>query len=105
MSDKLNLENVRDNEGELLYYEGIFKCMEEKEAFSTHQLLLSDGTAIILNLGSFVDSNEVFTKAMNKKCIRIQGRIYIGTIPEEYKIIARTTNPYMVDIRHAEPYE
>lgn len=99
--NKVDLEYLEKNEGKLLYFIGKFKCKEQYTAFSTNQLILNDGTKIILSLNAYNDKNNVFVKDNNNRYLKILGKIYIDEIPEQYNIISRTHFPYMVAIQEA----
>jgi hypothetical protein len=103
--NKMNLEYVKDHEGELLYFIGKFKCQELYKAFSTNDLVLRDGTRIVLTVSSYNDVDSVFISKNNNKRIKILGRVYVDEIPDKYDAIGRTDAPCMVEIHKAELYK
>lgn len=96
-----DLTCLTQHEGELIQAEGTFVFPKE-QAFARNKLSLSDGTTIILSQAKDDAVRGRFTADNDGKRMKIVGRIYIKAIPEKYRIIARTPDPYLVDIESAE---
>ncbi|MCR9174098.1 MAG: hypothetical protein NXI10_16475 [bacterium] len=101
----MNLEYVKSQEGELISVVGKYKCQDPNKAFSTHELVLKDGTRIVLVVSSYNDVDNIFTSKNHNKRLEVVGRVYVDEIPERYNIISRTDDPYMVEIEKAALYK
>lgn len=84
---------IVENDGEKVSVKGIFYAREIKRAFSTNHLLLEDKTKVILS-----GKQNILTEQLNGKNLVIEGIIYLKSIPEEYGIIGRSSDPYLLDI-------
>jgi hypothetical protein len=96
-----DLACLSQHEGELVQAEGTFVFPKE-QAFARNKLSLSDGTTIILPQAKDDAVRARFTADNDGKKMKIVGRIYTKEIPEKYRIIGRTPDPYLVDIESAE---
>jgi hypothetical protein len=86
---------LRAHEGECIVIEGTIAPSNEVPLL-LRRIRLEDGTAVFV--GAFKAlSEEVLTANQNKR-IRVAGRIFTGEIPRRYGIVARSADPYLLDI-------
>jgi hypothetical protein len=91
---------LEQHEGELIDVEGTYVFPKQK-AFAVNRLALKDGTTIILS----PPENELrdhFASENDNTRLLIRGRIFTGPIPDKYRIIGRTPEPYLLDIEKIE---
>jgi hypothetical protein len=81
------LDELRTRDGERVIVEGTVVCSPEVPLLGC-RLLLDDGTWVMARLRDALDGKRV----------RVAGRIFTGAIPDEYGIIARTSDPYLLEI-------
>lgn len=98
----MNYNDIKSNEGKEIEIIGKFKHQESGVPFSTHKLILSDNTELIISLDGFENKEKVVKTKNNGKTFKIIGKVYIDEIPDEYQIIGRTDNPYIVAIQSIE---
>ena len=84
-------------EGQPVRLRGTFRFPTEK-AFARNKLELEDGTIVILSRPADEAVAAVLVEANQGARMTVSGVIYAGMIPERYKIISRTPDPYLVDV-------
>lgn len=92
------LECLIEHNGNVVWVEGSYIHPKSK-SIEPHRLLLSDGTTVVLTK---VQSESVLKnlKPENSNAVlRVMGRIFTDKIPDLYGIIARTAEPYLLDIQ------
>lgn len=88
-------------EGKQVRLRGTFRFPTEK-AFARNKLELDDGTIVILSRPADGAVAAVLVEANQGARMTVRGVIYAGMIPDRYKIISRTPDPYLVDVDGAE---
>lgn len=92
-----DLSGLTAHDGQVVLVGGTFVFPKEK-AFARNKLSLSDGTVLILAQPADRSVRARLTSANDGKRMSIRGRVFTGAIPQEYRIIGRTPDPYLVDI-------
>jgi hypothetical protein len=98
VSSKADMEGV---EGKQVRLRGTFRFPTEK-AFARNKLELDDGTIVILSRPADAAVAAVLVEANQGARMTVRGVIYAGMIPDRYKIISHTPDPYLVDVDGAE---
>jgi hypothetical protein len=93
----VSLADLERHEGALVRVQGTFRFPTEP-AFARNKLILDDGTTVILARPQDAKLTESLREANQGKRMTIRGLIFIKAIPEKYKIIGRTPDPYLLDI-------
>src|SRR5262245_9314128 len=91
-----------ENEGQVIEIEGTY-FFPKQPAFAVSRLALADGTTVVLSPPPEGERRRHFTAASDGKRMRIRGRIFTGVIPDRYKIIGRTSEPYLVELEAITP--
>jgi hypothetical protein len=84
------------HEGELIEVEGTYVFPRQK-AFAVSRLALKDGTTIVLSPPKN-ELRDLFASENDGVTMLLRGRIFTGPIPERYRIIGRTPEPYLLEI-------
>lgn len=93
-------ECLEENEGRLVDVEGVY-VFPTSRALAANRLALRDGTTVVL----VPPKNELrrrFVQENDGVAMVIRGRIFTGLIPERYRIIGRTAEPYLLDLEKIE---
>lgn len=93
----VSLADLERHEGARVRVQGTFRFPTEP-AFARNKLILDDGTTVILARPQDAKLAESLREANQGKRMTIRGLIFIKAIPEKYKIIGRTPDPYLLDI-------
>lgn len=96
-----SLADLQGLEGQAVRLRGTFRFPTEK-AFARNKLELDDGTIVILSRPADAAVAAVLVEANQGARVTVGGVIYTGQIPDRYKIIGRTPDPYLVDVASAE---
>jgi hypothetical protein len=86
-----------ENEGKIIQLEGQY-IYPKKQAFAVTEVKLSDGTLVVVS----AKRENVFDQQNDGRTVLVQGRIFPGEIPPEYKIFGRRMDPYLLDVASAE---
>lgn len=90
------LSCLERHEGEMIDVEGSY-VFPKQVAFAVNRLSLQDGTLITLSPPAN-ELREHFKSENDGVRMLIRGRVFTGPIPDEYKIIGRTPDPYLLDL-------
>lgn len=90
------LQCLQQHEGQIVDLEGLY-VFPKQLAFAVSKLELADGTTIVLSPPKN-DLRDHLVAENDGVAMRIRGRIFTGQIPEKYRIIGRTTEPYLLDL-------
>lgn len=91
------LSELERQEGTLVRVQGAYRFPTEK-AFARNKLVLNDGTEVILVPPYPERQAELLVAANQGRTMVVRGRVYVKDIPARYRIIARTPDPYLLEI-------
>jgi hypothetical protein len=88
------------NEGDVIDIAGTFVFPPDRKRKGQHRYTLSlvDGTKVILPNPKDDATRAQLSRANDGKRVTVRGRIYTRNIPDRYGIIARTADPYVVEL-------
>lgn len=95
-----NMKSLIEHEGKRVFFEGRFSY-PKTAAFATNKLILSDGTSLMLP-PSQGELEALFSAKQDGAMMRMSGIAYYRNIPERYKVIGRTTDPYLFEVERVE---
>lgn len=85
-------------DGKIFWVQGNYLHPQPKTIEPT-RLQLADGTIIVLSKLEGEKMARKLDKTNNGVLMKVKGQIFTDKIPDKYKIIARTPDPYLVDIQ------
>lgn len=90
-------DDLEKYEGTLVQIEGTFR-FPTKQAFARNELVLDDGTVVVLPRPSSGTGAAELIAANDGARLAVRGLVYVNEIPAKYDIIGRTPDPYMVEL-------
>jgi hypothetical protein len=86
---------ITANEGKVIDLDGTFAFPTDPTRKGKHlyRLVLADGTSVVLHA-----KHEKLEKQRDGQPMTVRGVVYTDAIPERYGIIARTSDPYCVEV-------
>ena len=90
-----NRDCIKDHDGKRLIIQGVFSPKKRKEQLSQDKIVLGDTSVVVLVLSG---EQRKKLEARAGQAVEIEGIVYCANIPEKYRIIGRTGDPYMVEV-------
>lgn len=88
---------LEKHDGEIIWVEGRYRHPPPK-SIEPKRIKLDEDTLVVLSKLDDEAANKL-NNTNDGEIMQVKGRIFTGKIPDEYGVIARTPEPYLIDIR------